>query len=259
MAALALGHHLVLCLMAGHAAQLLVLEFAGHEQVVSLLVTGGAVPGWCFITIGDVLRHVCLVTFLAVSRGLLGEVGFMALGAIRDFAVNVVARAAEERRMFAFVITQLDDLAGMAGQAGVGYVSTEFYVAWCVGIRVAAKAAGQLEMRFSFVALAAERDDLPCCGRVPVVAVLAADLRLVFAACRGDVGRRLAVTFDAVIIEQFRGLSRRCGRLRGWGNGGRGVGGADHALGGNDGDCGQQNNPYSFRHAAFFHRCCLLV
>ena len=66
---------------------------------------------------------------------------------------------------------------------------------------MAAVACGQFVVRFSFMALAAERDNLPCCGRVPIVTVLAADLRLVFGACRSDVGRRFAVTFGAVLIE----------------------------------------------------------
>ena len=164
-------------------------------------MAGGAVLGWCLVTIDDVLRHVCLVTLFAVGIGLFRGVRFVALGAVRDPAVGVVARAAEERRMFAFVIAQLDDLTGMAGQAGVGNIRTKFYRERRVGIRVAAVASSQLVVRFPFVALAAERDDLPYCGRVPIVAVLAADLRLVFAACRSDVGRCLAVTFDAVIIQ----------------------------------------------------------
>ena len=198
---LALRYHLVFSLMAGYAAQVLVLELAGRKQFVSLLVTAGTVLGWGFVIIDNVLRHVCLVTLLAVGRGLLGEVRFMALGAFRNPAVSVVAHAAEERRMFAFVIAQLFDLTGMAGHAGVGNVITKCDFERRVGIRVTAGAGSQLVVRFSFVALTAERDDLPCCGRVPIVTVLAAELRLVFAACRSDVGRWLAVTFDAVIIE----------------------------------------------------------
>jgi len=92
-------------------------------------------------------------------------------------------------------------------------------------------------MRFSFMALAAEGDDLPCCGRMPNVTVLAADFRLVFAACRGDVGRRFAVTFDAVTREQFRGLNCR---------GSRRLGGEDKTLNCEKNESGQQNNPYSF-------------
>ena len=201
MTALALGHHLVFCLMTGYAAQFRVFEGAGRKQIISFLVTGSAVLGRGFVTIGNVLRHMGLMTFFTVGSGLLGEVSFMALGANRNLAVDVVARAAEERRMFAFVIAQLDDLTGMAGHTGVGNVITKFYIERCVRIRVAAVAGGQLVMRFSFMALAAERDDLPCCGRVPIVTVLATDLRLVFGPCRSDVGRCFAVTFGAVIIQ----------------------------------------------------------
>ena len=233
---LALRYHLVFSLMAGDASQVLVLELAGRKQFVSLLVTSGAVLGRGFVIIDNVLRHVCLVALLAVGRGLLGEVRFMTLGAFRNPAVSVVAHATEERRMFAFVIAQLDDLTGMAGQAGVGNVITEFDSARCVGIRVAAEAGGQLVVRFPFVTLAAERDDLPCCGGVPIVAVLATDLRLVFAACRGDVGRRFAVAFDAVFIEQFRRWSRCLGlRGSGWCR----ISCVGHALNGEKGESGQ--------------------
>ena len=81
MTALALRNHLVFCLMAGHATQGLVLEGTGSKQCVSFLVTAGTVLGRCFVTIDNVLRHVSLMTLLAVGSGLLGEVGFMALGA----------------------------------------------------------------------------------------------------------------------------------------------------------------------------------
>ena len=198
---LALGHHLVFCLMTGYAAQFRVFEGAGRKQIISFLVTGSAVPGRGFVTIGYDFRHVSLMAFFTVGGGLLGEVCFMALGACRNLAVSVVACAAEEGGMLALVIAQLDDLAGMAGHAGVGNVIAELYNERGMGIRVAAVAGGQLVMRFSFVALAAERDDLPGCGRVPFVTILAADLRLVFGACRSDVGRSFAVTFGAVIIQ----------------------------------------------------------
>jgi len=198
---LALGHHLVFCLMAGCTAQFLVLEFAGRKLVVSFLVAAGAILGRCFVVVCDVFRHVSLVTLLAVGSGLLGIMGLMALGTYRNFAVSVVAHAAGERRMSALVIAKFFKLAGMAGPAGFGNVGTKYNVAGCVRVRVAAVAGGQFVMRFSFVTLAAERDDFPGCGWVTVVTVLAADLRLVLAACRGDVGRGFAVAFDAVIVE----------------------------------------------------------
>jgi hypothetical protein len=50
------------------------------------------------------------------------------------------------------------------------------------------------------MALAAEWDDLPIAGRVTIMAILATDLRFVFAPGSSDVCRRLTVAFGAVII-----------------------------------------------------------
>ena len=69
-----------------------------------------------------------LVTFLAVGCGLFCEVSFMTLGAIRNFTVSVVAEAAGKCCMFAFVIAQFDNLACMAGHAGIGDVVAEFNI-----------------------------------------------------------------------------------------------------------------------------------
>ena len=207
VAALALRDHLVFCLVTGGTGQFRVLELAGAQQGVSCFVAAGAVLGWCLVTVGDVLRHVGLVTLLAVGGGLLGKVRLVALGAVRDLAVDIVAGAAVQRSVLALVVAQLDDLAGVAGYAGVGDVIAELDVQRCMRIRVTTQAAGQLEVRLAVMALAAERDDLAVRGRMAVVAVLAADLGLVFVACRSDICRSLAVTFDAVGIEQF-GWSR---------------------------------------------------
>ena len=43
VAGLALGHHLVFCLVAGYASQFLVLGFAGRKQIEGFLVAAGAV------------------------------------------------------------------------------------------------------------------------------------------------------------------------------------------------------------------------
>ena len=197
----ALGYHLVLCLMTGHATQVLVLEGTGRKQCVGFLVTGGTVLGRRFVIVDNVLRHVCLVTFFTIGIGLFHGVSFVTLGAIRNLAVGIVTRAAEKRGMLAFVFAQLDYLRGMAGQTGIGDGSAKFYIQRRMRVNVAAVAGRQLIMRFSFVALAAERDDLPSCGRVPIVTILTADLRLVLGACRSYIGRSLAVTFDAIIIQ----------------------------------------------------------
>ena len=108
--ALALGHHLVFCLMTGYATQVLVFEGAGRKQIVSFPVAAGAVLGRCFVIIDDVFRHVCLVTLFAVGISLFCCVCFVTLSAIRNPSVSVMALAAEECRMFAYVSAQLDDL-----------------------------------------------------------------------------------------------------------------------------------------------------
>ena len=140
-----------------------------------------------------------LMAFLAISGSLLGKMRFVALGASRNLAVSAMARTAEERGMLALVFTQFSNLTGVAGQTGVGNVA-ECYDERRMGVRMAAGASSQFVMWFSFMALAAERDDLACRGRMPVMTVLAADLRFVLTTCCSNIGRRLAVTFDTVIV-----------------------------------------------------------
>ncbi len=169
-----------------------------------------------------------LVAFFTVGGGLLGEVRFMTLGAVRNFAVSIMAEAAGKGGMFALVVAQLNDLAGMAGHAWVGYIVAECDFERCVGIRMATRTRSQFEMRFPFVALAAERNNLLSRRRVPIVTVLAADLGFVFAAFRCNVCRWFAVTFGAVIIRQFRGCRSRYR-----------IGGINQALNQKKGQSGQ--------------------
>lgn len=140
-----------------------------------------------------------LMAFLAVVFCLLGKVRLMALGAGWNLAVGVVACAAKQCSMLALVVAQLDDLAGMAGHARISDIG-EFNIERCMWICMAAGTGGKFVVRFAFMALTAERDDLLGCGRMAVMAILTADLSLMFAACRGDINRRLAVALDAVII-----------------------------------------------------------
>ncbi len=187
--------------MTGHATQVLVLECTGRKQFVSFLMTSGAILGGCFFIIDNYLRHVCLMALFAVGISLFREVCFVTLGAFWDLAMRIVARAAEQRSMFAFIFPQFYDLGRMASQTGVSDIPTHFYVQRHMGIEVTTVTRSQLVMRFTFVALAAERDDLSCRRRVTNMAVLATNLCFVFCACCGDIRRSLAVAFDAVIIK----------------------------------------------------------
>jgi hypothetical protein len=180
-----------------------------------------------------------LMTLFTVYGSLLGEVGLMALSTCRNFAVSVVAGAAEECRMLAFIVAQFNNLASMTGYAGISNIVAEFDIERCMWIRVATVAGGQLEMRFTFMALTAERDDFPCCGWMPIMAVLTTDLRLVFGSRSSDIRRRLAVTLEAVIIKQFRGLSRWSSSLWFGGGGGHSGVGAGQALNSEKGESRQ--------------------
>lgn len=100
----------------------------------------------------------------------------------------------------------------------------------------------QLVMRFSLMALAAERYDLFCGGGVAIMTILTANLGLMFASGCSDVSRRLTVTFGAVIIRQLR---------RGYYSG---IRGKNHTLNCKKDKPGQYNYPHFFHQTAFFHR-----
>lgn len=78
-------------LVAVNAGQRLVLGLAGAQQFHGLLVAGAAILVGNVLAVGYVLRLVRLVAFFAVILRLFGEVRFVALGASRNLAVNVVA------------------------------------------------------------------------------------------------------------------------------------------------------------------------
>jgi len=90
VAILAFRHHLVLLLVTGYAQECLVLGFAGNEQAVCFCVTGSTLLGWGVGCIGDGFWHVSLMALLAVARALVRCVGFMALGTLRNLAVNIM-------------------------------------------------------------------------------------------------------------------------------------------------------------------------
>jgi hypothetical protein len=78
------------------------------------------------------------VALFAVSHSLLGCVSLMALGAVRDFAMLVMAETTIKCGMLALVIAQFDNLAGMAGYAGICHVVTKGNVERCMGVRMTA-------------------------------------------------------------------------------------------------------------------------
>lgn len=94
VAILTFRHHLVFLLMAGDAEKCFVLGFAGNEQAECFAVTGSALLGRGVSRIGDSLRHMGFVAFLAVAGALLRRVRFVALGTLGNLAMDVVAEGA---------------------------------------------------------------------------------------------------------------------------------------------------------------------
>jgi hypothetical protein len=118
----------VLGLVAGNAAQVLVLEGTGNEKVVCCLVACGAILRRSLVAVSHCLRHVSLVTLLAVALGHLFGVRLVAENAFRDLAVSIVAEGTGKGGMLALVVPELYDLLGVAGKARIGDVTTHFDV-----------------------------------------------------------------------------------------------------------------------------------
>ena len=96
----------------------------------------------------------------------------------------------------------------MAGKAWIGYVTTEDDLFRLMRILVALETAAEFVVGFALVALTAERDDLPVCRRVTIVAILTGYLGLVGSTFGFYVSRSLYMALDAVGTGE--GNSRFC-------------------------------------------------
>lgn len=181
VAALALRNHLVLGLVTCHAAKVLVLESTCGEKVVCRLVACRTILGRCRVGIRNVLRHMCLVTFLAVSLLHLLGVRLVALNAFRNFTMGVMAEGTGQHSVLALVVSQLDDLLGVAGKAGISNVAPHLDIERGMRVTVAGVAPGKLVVWFPLVTLAAYWNNLFNCRRMAGMAILTADGGLVLA------------------------------------------------------------------------------
>lgn len=179
VAILALGYHLVFLLVAGYAEERFVLGFAGDKQAERFGVTSAALFRRGVSCICHVFRLMRFVALLAVSSGLFGRVRLMALGALGNLAMNVVAEGAGEFAVLARICFQLGNLRCVAGEARVGDIAAKDDLFRLMRVSVALEAAAKFVMRFAFVALATERYDLFDCRRVPLVTILAGYLGFV--------------------------------------------------------------------------------
>jgi hypothetical protein len=197
MTILAFRHCFMLVLMAVSAAKRVVTRLRRAQVFIRLLMAGGAVVGCDIGLVGHILRHMRSVAFVAVSRLDLGRMRFVALRACRFFAMHIVARAAALRRVFALILAQLLDLAGMTGNARVRQIRPERDVQGCVGVLMAFQAALYFEMRLALVTVIAFGDIIFRFRTVPGMAIPAADCLMASSACI-YLCRLSAVTFNAV-------------------------------------------------------------
>jgi hypothetical protein len=72
--------------------------------------------------------------------------------------MNIMAERAVQRAMLALVFPELLDLAGVAGETGLGHVAAEGDILWSMRVFVARKASRKFEVRLIGVAHAAFRD-----------------------------------------------------------------------------------------------------
>ena len=100
----------------------------------------------------------------------------MALGALGDFAVDIVAERAGELGVLARICLELGNLRRVAGQARIGDVTTEDDLFRLMRILVALETTAKIIVGFARVTLTAEWNDFPVCRRMTIVAILTGHL-----------------------------------------------------------------------------------
>ena len=115
------------------------------------------------------LRHVCLMAIPAIGGGHFSRVRFVALGALRNFAVCTVTHETAQGRMFTLILPQLGKLLSVTAETRLREVRREGDFKRGVSVLVTVGTTFQLEMRFSLVALAALWNVILDFGRVSSV------------------------------------------------------------------------------------------
>ena len=95
------------------------------------------------------------MAFFALGGDHIRTMRFVALGAERDFPMNVMAETAGQVGVLALYLLQLDNLLGMAGQTLVGYVVCQFDNFRGMRIIMTAHTVAEIVVRLAGMALAA--------------------------------------------------------------------------------------------------------
>lgn len=157
---------------------------------------------------------MCLMATLTIGCAHIDTVRLMALGALRNLAMNVVAEAAGQLGVLAGELLQLDDLRTMASEAFVGDIVGQLDVFRCMRVVMAALTVGQLVVRFVAVAHAALWNYiLRYCRGMANMAILTGNIGFMRSTFCLDIGRGCNMAFDTIRIAQsnFR-LGRLCAK-----------------------------------------------
>jgi len=98
------------------------------------------------------------VAFFAVGDNHFRRVRFVALGALRDLAVDGVTGRAVKSTMFALIVTELSNLLRVAGDTRICYFARKRQVQRHMWVRMTFEAVLKFEMGLSRMALGAPRD-----------------------------------------------------------------------------------------------------
>jgi len=160
VAALAGWNRFVLVLVAGYAKHSFMFGITAGKQLERFLMTGCTHFVRCIRSHKYRCRHMGLVAFFTFCGHHISAMRLVALGTLRDFAVNVVTEAASQVGMLALDLLQLDDLIGMAGQTFLGDIVCKLDNFRGMRIAMAPQTVGQLVVRLLRMTLATDRDNL---------------------------------------------------------------------------------------------------
>lgn len=197
VAVLARRHHPVLLLMTECAFEGPVFGTAGTEEAGSLLVAQSAVFGGDVRSIGNRLRHMWVVAFVTAG-GDFFRMGIVALGALRDHAVDTVAGGTSEAAVLADVVPELPGLQNMTVETSP-VVERNFQ--WRMRVPVTPKTVLKFKMtspglKMTFIALL---DRFLHFGRMTQVTAHTGDVS-VFGPFRRYIIHRARMAFHAVLF-----------------------------------------------------------
>lgn len=144
-----------------------------------------------------------LVALFTLRGRHVSSMRFVALGTLRDLAVDVVTGGTVKQCMLALIVSELNNLLSVAGQTSVSDIAREYDIFRRVRVLVTGETAFEFEMGLAHMAVVALWYGFLYCRRMTVVTAYAPYV-LVFPPGGFYVGRRSGMTLNTVFICQHR-------------------------------------------------------